>query len=145
MQVIFMDDELFRVKKDIDAIKDSSISANELAKALNSLTRIFEEASEDLKMDTHDAVLVSEKLEKIQSRLEKVEIQNEKIAKGIVALADMLEEMNSRVSRPPQQYSRPMSSAPPSPVSPGSPAPRPLPSYNMPKQADEKKKPFLSF
>ncbi|MEM4397767.1 MAG: hypothetical protein QW757_04050, partial [Candidatus Woesearchaeota archaeon] len=64
-----------------------------LSKSMNSLIRIFKEASEEMKLDSHDAVLVSDKLDKLIDKLDKIETQNEKIAKGIIAIADMVEEM----------------------------------------------------
>ena len=73
-------------------------SMMDLSKSINSLLGVFKEAAEDLKLDTHDAVLVSEKLDGIITRLEKVEIQNEKIAKGIVAVADILEELETKIT-----------------------------------------------
>jgi hypothetical protein len=113
---------------------------SELTGAIKSLNSIFSEAAQELKIDTHDAVLVAEKLDKILSRLEKVEIQNEKIAKGIVALADMLEEvkMNQRnqPSRMPQMSSRPVPGIPPPATPQGA---KPLPSYNIPEQKQERK------
>lgn len=137
-----MDDDVFKMKSDLDRIKEKVSNYDDLTRSVNSLNRIFEEASAELKLDAHDAVLVSEKLDKILNGLEKIEIQNEKIAKGIVALADMIEDLNR--SRPLPQ-SRPASgitiSPPPSPNPPGV---KPLPGYNLPKQ-EEKKRNFLSF
>jgi hypothetical protein len=152
-----MDSESDKLRNQINSLKGNNNSANneDLARSINSLIKLFAEASEDMKMDTHDAVLVTQKLDKIIERLEKVEIQNEKIAKGIVALADMVEDLGVSSPLPRQMTSsRPSmpsrlpssvpnaSSPPPKPDLGGA---RPLPSYNLPKEKQEKKKPFLNF
>jgi chromosome segregation ATPase len=118
-------------------------SMAQLSRSLSSLTRIFKEASEEMKMDTHDAVLVSQKIEKIIERLEKIEAQNEKIAKGIVAVADMIEEIHTD-RLPKQTFQSRMPSPIPQQMSQSSFEPKPLPTYNMPPE-DEKKKTFLNF
>lgn len=130
-----MDSESEKLRKQIDSMKNdykNEASNEDLARSINSLIKIFAEASEDLKIDTHDAVLVSQKLDKILSRLEKIEIQNEKIAKGIVALADMVEDTENQLQSP---------SRPPEPVPRASSEIKPLPSYNMPPE-QKKKSPF---
>ena len=149
-----MESESDKLRNQIDMLKKGvSTSGNneELAESINSLIKLFAEASEDMKMDTHDAVLVSEKLDKIIERLDKIEIQNEKIARGIVALADMVEDLNINDSILPRQptfrSSKPSiipSSAQPS-AQPKSGEAKPLPTYNLPEEKQEKKKPFLNF
>lgn len=152
---LLKDDESKRLRSEVNALKKqlgvpsySDSDSRDLANSISSLTRIFEQASEDLKIDTHDAVMVAEKLEKILTRLEKIEIQNEKIAKGIVALADMVEDLSSRptnTNMPQQRRQTYQSSAPPQPMQQGNTnTVKPLPTYDIPLQQD-KKKPFLSF
>lgn len=148
-----MEFESEKLRNQINNLKNESYgqSNNEsLAKSINTLIGLFAEASEDMKMDTHDAVLVTQKLDKIIERLDKVEIQNEKIAKGIVALADMVEEINSGSAVLPRQtnfrptQAPPMRQVSPPPASRSSFGARPLPSYDLPPQ-EEKKKAFLNF
>ena len=150
--------EVDKLRREIDMLKrkqgviDATNETNDkeamvsLSKSIGSLIRVFKEASEDLKLDTHDAVLVSQKLDKIIERLDKVEVQNEKIAKGIVAIADMVEDVqagNAQRKAAPQQ--RMMPSQPPSPMPQMQgmmqSEPQPLPSYNIPPQ-EEKKRSF---
>ena len=140
-------DDVEDLRKEVDMLKrqlgDPSES-KDLVLAIKSLNQIFAEAHEDLKIDTHDAVLVGDKLDRIISRLEKVEIQNEKIAKGIVAVADMIEELDiSKPILPRENIRKTMtkSSPPPRASSKG----QPLPSYNLPKQDKMSKKSFLNF
>ena len=154
---LLKDDEVSQLRKEVRALRsklgDSSPGktegAQDLTFAIQSLNKIFSEAAEDLKIDTHDAVLVAEKLDKILSRLEKVEIQNEKIAKGIVALADMIEEVKAmRKSTPVQRQpssgrqSYPQASTPPPASMSMDQNTRPLPTYNMPQEPEKKKNLF---
>jgi len=142
-------EEMEKMRREIDVLKrrqgitdentDVKSSMINLSRSINSLIRIFKEASDDMKMDTHDAVLVTQKLDKLVERLDRIEVQNEKIAKGIVALADMVEELQSKYSN------RPMVQRMPSPVQQTHQVgPRPLPTYALPPE-EEKKKNFLNF
>lgn len=134
------EDDVRRLRKDIDSLKEDMETKDSLARSVNSLLKIFEEASHDLKMDTKDAVLVAEKLDNIMRRLERLESHNEKIAKGIVAIADMLEERG--FSKPMKlEEKKPIFSIPPHASRPNSP--KPLPSYDLPKE--DRKKTFLNF
>ena len=138
-------DEIIKLKKDMDIVKrqqgieDSNedrlqTSMMGLSRSINSLLKIFHEATEELKMDTHDAVLVGEKLNKIVERLDKVVVQNEKIAKGLVAIADMIEELQVMKRQPVMQSK---------PVIPPSGQPQKWPHQSPPKQDDQKRK-FLN-
>ncbi|MFH2021404.1 MAG: hypothetical protein ABIJ34_08390 [archaeon] len=137
--------ETDKLRSEIDRLKKKNEpegSTEDLTRAINSLIKIFAEASEDLKIDTHDAVLVGQKLDGIMDRLEKIEIQNEKIAKGIVAVADMVEEYSAgRVSMPRDARQMKRSTSQPSQMNS---MPKPLPSYDMPRE-DEKKKGMFNF
>ena len=156
--------EIEKLKKDIDMLKrkqgieepkEDHMGENisRLSRSINSLLKVFQEASEELKMDTHDAVLVSEKLDKLIDRIDKVEMQNEKIAKGLVAVADMIEDLQPGQRLP---LSRPKPIQPPSRPMPGpsmppesQPGPQsqswPKQQYGMPTKPEEKKKNFLNF
>ena len=96
-------------------------------------------------MDSHDAVLVAQKLDSILDRLDKVETQNEKIAKGIVAVADMIDELNPKpkMHMAPRQYIQQNLPQQQPSQPPPSDQPQQLPSYNLPPE--EKKKNFLNF
>jgi chromosome segregation ATPase len=157
--VIIMDDtllpgdEMEKLRREIEILKqrqgisprddnDQRASMVALSKSINSLIRVFKEASDEMKMDTHDAVLVTQKLDKIVDRLEKIEIQNEKIAKGIVAIADMVEDLQAAPKQAPSTRTPP--AMPYQQNVSQTPQPKPLPTYNVP-QGEERKKSFLNF
>ncbi|MBN1502719.1 hypothetical protein JW930_04185 [Candidatus Woesearchaeota archaeon] len=111
-------------------------SMNSLTGSINSLLGIFKEAAEDMKMDEHDSVLLGDRIDPIMEKLDKLLEQNEKIAKGIVALADMIDEMKGGkiVPAPPTTRQMPMQQS-------SYPQPRTLP--KMPElPQDEKNKLF---
>ena len=146
-------EEVDRLKREIGTLRrrqwlieppsdDMRSSMAAMSRSINSLLRVFKEASEDMKMDTHEAVLVSQKIEKILERLDKIEIQNEKIAKGIVAIADMIEDLQQD-SLPRQIIPQKIAGAPPYPMQrEHSGMPKPLPTYNIPPE--EKKRSFMN-
>ena len=168
-------EEIKRLKQEIDNLKRTnsfqkdSISEplvetmNSLTHSINALLRIFKEAAEDMKLDEHDSVLLSDKIDPLIQKIDRVLEQNEKIAKGIVAIADMIEDMKSSVATepPPRPVSRitPSHTPTPSPVTPqfshdmsmehpmnhdfGSPAPKPLPTGLVPPE-EPKKKPLFN-
>ena len=132
------DVELLKTKQGIPTEIKSDDNLARLSVSIDSLIEIFKEANEELKMDTHDAVLVGEKLDKSIDSLDKMEVQNEKIAKGVVAVADMIEELQvgGTVHKkiPELKHIK---------EEPSSEATKPLPQLNLPP--DEKKKGFLNF
>jgi chromosome segregation ATPase len=156
---ILPNDEIDRLRREIDYLKRKQSPANSeddnlkagmmnLSRSINSLMKIFKDASDDLKLDTHDAMLVSQKLDKIIERLDKIEVQNEKIAKGIVAIADMVEDIQPEQSASQPSYQQQVSSSQP-PMGPMQQSateqqPQQWPSYNVPRQ-DDKKKNILNF
>jgi len=143
-------EEIEKLKKEINNLKKSQApddssdalksSMMNLSRSINSLLQVFKQAHEDLKMDTHDAVLVTQKLDKLIERLDKIELQNEKIAKGIVAVADMVEEIQAASSI--EKRSSVLHNL--DTAQPQSQQTQPLPSYNLPPQEDKKKN-FLNF
>ncbi|MFH0875855.1 MAG: hypothetical protein V1859_08000 [archaeon] len=110
-------EEIEKLKRELDRLKKSgtnpdalSGSMENLTDSINSLLRVFREASEEMKLDEHDSVMLSDKIGPLAEKVDKVLEQNEKIAKGIIAIADMIEEMQAR-----QKYPMPQN-APPKPM-----------------------------
>ncbi|MBU0757492.1 MAG: hypothetical protein KKF44_05475 [Nanoarchaeota archaeon] len=102
-----------------------------LSYSLNSLMGIFKEAASDMKLDDHDTMMIADKVTPLLEKIDKVLEQNEKIAKGIVAIADMISEQQAHIPQPEKRIQSQPRYAPSPPPS-YSPPPRPSP---MPQQA----------
>jgi predicted RNase H-like nuclease (RuvC/YqgF family) len=154
--------DIIKLKKEIDEIKKNPFSDSrqnktlmdsmeELTRSINSLVDLFKVASEELKLEEHDSVLINEKISPLLKKINDLEQQNEKIAKGIVALADMMNEKKQRPMRPMQQGQGQMMNAPMPPREPmfnqqmQSPELRPLPTVQpMPPPQQQQRKPLFS-
>lgn len=144
------------VKQDVEKIKSDPIGSSEQGKDLkdsidklngsvNNLFNLFRTTADDLKAEEHDEKLVSERIGPLFEKVDKLTEENEKIAKGIVALAEMIEEMKGN---PQKQTAK--KNVPPSFDSPSGPMPQrqqfPPPQQNMPGSAPfgDEKMPFGS-
>ncbi|MBN2423152.1 hypothetical protein JXB41_08065 [Candidatus Woesearchaeota archaeon] len=157
-------EEIDRLKHEIERLKkspgpDSAALVNSmdsLSQSMNSLLGLFRQAADEMKLDEHDSVMLADKITPLIEKIDKVLEQNEKIARGIVAIADMIEDMQSRPrgspsSQPAPSYNRftqaqynPPQPRAPSPMPPRYPEaqPKPLPSMPAPQEKEEKK-PFF--
>ncbi len=139
----------------ISSLKESIDNLNN---SINSLMKLFKEATEQLKMEEHDSEVVDKKISPVMQKITTLEEQNEKIARGIVAVADMLKERQIKTPefRSMQQPQQPMirpAMPPPSTGQPQQPAvmelgPRPFqapPVKPLPRveEKKEEKKGFL--
>ncbi|MBD3203853.1 hypothetical protein GF327_06135 [Candidatus Woesearchaeota archaeon] len=159
-------EEIRRLKNEISKLKSSPEkksddlvnSMDSLGKSISSLLGVFKEAAEEMKLDEHDSMMLSDKIDPLIRKIDLVLDQNEKIAKGIVAIADMVEEMQASSgtkrnyqSPPPQKQTPPKGPQAPVPPKFNNPPQRtqhkPLPSMNNPptdkKQDKKDKKPFF--
>lgn len=88
------------LKKEIESLKqkkavsakspDLMESMDKLTQTLNSFMAAFEEATEEMKLEEKEEELFTNELKPIHEKLDQVAEQNEKIAKGIIAVANML-------------------------------------------------------
>lgn len=129
--------EIKALKEEVEKLKKNPIagtasgkdllgSVDELNKSLNAMMEVFKEAAGELKMEDRDTQLIAHKINPIMEKLEEITEQNEKIAAGIVTIADMIKE---RLEKPkPIQRNivmpRPARPMPPRPMAP---MPRPMP------------------
>ena len=128
-------------------------SMERLADSIDNLFNLFKSTAETLKIEQTDTQTVDEKINPLTDRLNQLQEQNEKIAKGIVTLADMVEELKKqRVTPPPAFNPRPQPPAQPTPQMPSNPPEGPPPSQPLPQMPappgppkDEKKKGFFHF
>ncbi|MBR9676300.1 hypothetical protein GOV05_04800 [Candidatus Woesearchaeota archaeon] len=107
---IVPENDFSKLKKDVDNIKNNPFGQSkegqemlrnlkDLNDSLSSLVNLFNTATEELKQEEHDSALVSEKLGPMLDRVEELGKQNEKIAKGIVAVADMVKEVKNEMQK----------------------------------------------
>jgi len=151
--------DVSELKQDVNYLKKNPLGGTKAGKSLqDSLDRlndnieklvdIFKEASDMVKMEEHEEKHLLQKIDPIEGRLSNLEAQNEKIAKGILAVADMVSEKKSSGGFPalkplPKPMPRSVPKLPPMGSVPARPGmtPPPLPSM-LPKKPE--KKGFLS-
>ncbi len=152
--------DVAELKQDVDYLKKNPLGGTKSGKSLlegieklneniSQLIEIFKEAGEQVKAEERESDVIVQKIEPMERKLEELSDQNQKIAKGILAVADMVSAKEQRpqklapinIPRPPMPRpmmpSRPMMPPPPAQKAPGLP---PLP---PPKK--EEKKGFLGF
>ena len=127
--------ELAKLKEiPIPTTKRLQVSIDDLALKIDRLTAIFEEAGHEIKTE-EGGLTFQEKMKPLFEKMNKVLEQNSEIAKGIVAVADLVNEMKSGpgASAPaPANMPGPATITPappafPVPPKPGMIAPPPLP------------------
>jgi len=128
--------------------EDLQDSVDNLSTSLNSMMELFKEASDQMKIEEHDTDILGKKLDPLLEKVDTLIEQNQKIAKGIVAVADMVKEkLESHEAKPEPE---PMGLPPgpmggPLPPGPPMPGPMPAPPRGMPPlpPLGPKKKPIL--
>ncbi|MBI1969787.1 hypothetical protein HYS48_03780 [Candidatus Woesearchaeota archaeon] len=140
-------------------------SMNRLSDNIEDLTSLFKDAAEQMKLEEKDSVILSKKLEPMMERMDTLIDQNHKIAKGILAVADMIKEsIHHRREYPPRSFApqgpppgftpqprirvepRPFTPPTPNPFEEFSPAPRQsafpeMPAMGEPRKIEERKIP----
>lgn len=91
--IIELREELRRLREK-PSEKTLQISMVELASRLDRITGIFEEAKEMIKVE-EGALTFQEKMRPLVERMEKILEQNSQIAEGVVAIADMVNELKN--------------------------------------------------
>ena len=100
------------LQKQLEVLKKSPLAAtpsgNELTQSMNklsvhleSLLGLFKEASEEMKKEERDSESVVKKLDPLMEKLDMVVEQNKKIAKAILAISDMVRELQEQPSMRP--------------------------------------------
>ena len=94
---------VLQLEKDVVALKKNPLGStgdgksltehmDTLSKSMNELVKIFKTASTQMDLEERETELVSKQLGPLMERVDLLIDQNKKIAKGIVAIADMLED-----------------------------------------------------
>ncbi len=147
--------EVSELKQDVGYLKKNPLggsqsgktlqeSIDKLNESISELIEIFKEASDMMKAEERESDVIISRIAPIEKRLEELSDQNQKIAKGILAVADMVAEKERSKSQQPIQrpmqmmppMPRPQQTAPRLPPPPG--APMSLPPL-MPLKKEEKK------
>ena len=126
--------EFLALKKELDKLKKNPLegsdqgenlqaSIDNLNKSLNVMLEVFKQAAEDMKLEEHDSEMISKQIGPIQEKVDTLIDQNQKIAKGIVAVADMVKEKLEEISEKAAAPKLPPLSGGPKP---GAPAPKPM-------------------
>jgi len=96
--------DFLQMKRDVDELKTNPLGATQSGKDLKSsidnlnstmkeMLDLFSTALETIKIDEHDKRLVEEKITPLVAKIDELSNQNEKIAKALVAIADMVKDM----------------------------------------------------
>ena len=89
------------LKKELEQLKKgpSPESGNQMDKlndSINNLLGLFKEAASQMHLEEQEGGMVAEKLIPIEEKLDQVLEQNQKIAEGIVALADLVKDLQEQ-------------------------------------------------
>ena len=99
------------------------ISMDQLGDKVDKLIAIFEEAMHELKVE-EGGLSFQEKMRPLMERMNKMLDQQAEIASGIVALADMLNDIKQKLEAAPAPRAMPaLPTMPPAPTMPRMPAP----------------------
>lgn len=80
----------------IPSSKKLQVSMDDLAMKIDRMTAIFEEAGHEIKVE-EGGMTFQEKMKPLFEKMNKVLEQNSEIAKGIVAVADLINDMKSKL------------------------------------------------
>ena len=137
-----LEDEIDELKKDPKSAPTSmGQSMDDLSKSLKSMISIFKEAKDELRIEDEEKELLSKKIDPMINKLDNLLDQNEKIAEGILSLADMIKKLEAKVDSAGSQKGPDLlrSSAPPrSSSQPQQPTfPSMLPPQQQPAQSPQ--------
>jgi len=72
--------------------KETATSIDKLSTSINQLMDLFKKASEELKLEENEEKILGKQIQPLIEKIDMLLDQNKKIAKGIVAIADMIKE-----------------------------------------------------
>ncbi|MBN2420820.1 hypothetical protein JXB27_00920 [Candidatus Woesearchaeota archaeon] len=135
--------DVAELKQDVDYLKKNPLGGTKAGKSLQEsieklneniemLIEIFKEASDMMKAEEREADIIIKRIQPIEQKMEELSDQNQKIAKGILAVADMVAENQRPRPQPQQRPMQPMPRPMPSPSPAPQMAPRLPPMGGMP-------------
>ncbi|MBI2565098.1 hypothetical protein HYV79_03880 [Candidatus Woesearchaeota archaeon] len=103
-------DEILRIREELKHLREHEIppaklqvTMQDLSKKIDNLIDIFEDAMKSVK-EEEGGITLKEQLEPVMDKLQEVLDQNSKIADGIVAIAEMLQEGKKPSFLPPKPF-----------------------------------------
>jgi hypothetical protein len=133
--------EFMTLKKELERLKKNPLEGSEsgenlqdsidnLNKSLNVMLEVFKQAAEDMKLEEHDSETIAKQIGPITDKVDMLIDQNQKIAKGIVAIADMVKEKLEEIKEKEDERPKlpPLGGGP----KPAAPKPAPMPAPGAP-------------
>ncbi|MBW2975265.1 hypothetical protein KY366_06105 [Candidatus Woesearchaeota archaeon] len=108
-------------KKGGPSSKELLSSMSSLTKSMNNMLQLFSSAAEEMKIEEKEEHALTIKLDPLTKKIENLESQNKTIAEGLVAIADMVQELKEE--KPKRYPGKEKSKAPPRPADHGFPPP----------------------
>ena len=110
---IVPEEEVNKLKSDMEKLKKNPLQSygsddlieamSNLTKAINSMTELFKTAAEEMKFEERETETIGRKMDPMFSKIDMLLDQNQKIARGVVAVADMLSEKPAPSPAPRQE------------------------------------------
>jgi len=100
--------EIQRLKEEISKLKggeaigtdkDLKKAVSDLSEKIDSMNEILEEASKDLREEDKEAEIIKDKIDPIMNKMVELGEQNQKIAKGLIAINDVVNEKLEELTR----------------------------------------------
>jgi len=100
--------EFEKLRKELDRLKKNPMGDSEkgqnlqdsienLSRSLNTMMSIFKEAAEDMQLEGRDQQMIGKKIDPMLEKLDTLIEQNQKIAKGLIAVADMVKDKLEKI------------------------------------------------
>jgi hypothetical protein len=115
--------EISRLRKELSELKgrnpDAAMqeelnnSIKKLNEHLENMLLVFEEAAQEMRMEDRETEVIAAKIDPLMMKMDEIAEQNKKLAKGIVAVADMVKDL--KIVRP-AKAPEPIKAAPLPPV-----------------------------
>ena len=108
--------EVVELRKQIEELKAKSSgtgsnqlieSINRLTQQMNSMMGLFKTAAEEMRLEEKDEHFVAKKIEPLIDKLDAIIDQNQTIAEGMVAVADIIKENFGKRKEAPRPFLRP--------------------------------------
>ncbi|MFH1052896.1 MAG: hypothetical protein V1740_00600 [Candidatus Woesearchaeota archaeon] len=129
--------EIVDLKKQLESYKKGPSSAgmssmDNLSDSINNLLALFKEAGTTMNLEEHEQDILTKEVVPLSQKVDKLLEHSQRIAEGIVALADMLKELNDKIDEVKEKQS-----APPPPRMPLPRQFRPMPQQNFGQNLEE--------